>query len=98
MISRMRLLTQNNVVLDDKQFYNVLDAAERACTASSANCAQHWLSWADSAPLAEASKNQITATAQYFEIPLDLSFAKIQKIAHLPVIGGLKLELLLKLI
>ena len=45
------------------------------------------------APLAEASKTQITASAQYFELPLDLSFAKIQKIAHLPVIGGLKLEL-----
>ena len=92
-ISRMRLLTANNVVLEDKQFYNVLNAAEKACTASAVNCTQNWKSWADGAALAEASKSQVTASAQYFEIPIDLSFAKIQKIAHLPVIGGLKLEL-----
>lgn len=90
---RMRLLTSNNIVLEDIQFYNVLNVAEQVITANSSNCAQKWKEWADVLPLAEASKIQITASAQYFEIRIELNFAKLQKIAHLPVIGGLKVEL-----
>jgi hypothetical protein len=92
-VQRMRLLTQNNVVLEDHQFYNVLHTGEKIITSSSANCQLRWRSWEDVLPLAEASKTTITSSVQYFEMDIELSIARIQKVLHLPVIGGLKIEI-----
>ena len=79
--------------MEDVQFAPVVNAAETVCTASAVNCTQNWKSWQDGAPLAEASKTQVTATAQYVELPINLTMAKIQKILHLPITGGVKIEL-----
>ena len=94
LFARVRLLTKSGVVFEDVVGYNTKHIAEKVCSVGQEFCNTHWEDGSDNILITEASKVAVSSIAtQHMEFVPDLSFIQMCKVLHLPVTGGMALEL-----
>lgn len=95
LINRIRVLTKNGVVIEDRDQYNLQYAIESCQSMGAESASKQWTDISDNLGQAEASKLDM-ATSRRVVLTPNMSLFKFVRALHLPITGALVMEVYLE--